>query len=87
MVRCRFAMNATFSLVPTPSALETSTGSRHCGGIELEEAAERSDVGQHAGREGGFRQLLDAADRFVARVDVDTGRLVVHGQGLRSLTS
>ena len=29
MVRCRLAMNATFSLVPTPSALETSTGSRH----------------------------------------------------------
>ena len=27
MVRCRFAMNATLSLVPTPSALETSTGS------------------------------------------------------------
>ncbi len=27
-VSCRFAMKATFSLVPTPSALDTSTGSR-----------------------------------------------------------
>ena len=27
-VSCRPVMNATFSLVPTPSALDTSTGSR-----------------------------------------------------------
>ena len=29
MVRWRLAMNATLSLVPTPSALDTSTGSFH----------------------------------------------------------
>ena len=55
------------------------------GGVELEQAAERSDVRQHAGRERGFREPLDAADGFVARIDVDAGRFVIHGsQGLRA---
>ena len=40
------AMNATFSLVPTPSALDTSTGSFQPAVIEPEQAAERSDLGQ-----------------------------------------
>ena len=44
-------MNATFSFVPTPSALETSTGSLIAVAVEPEQAAERADVGQHAGRE------------------------------------
>ena len=48
------------------------------GGVELEQAAERSDVGQDAGRERGFGQTLDAADGFVARIDVDTGGFVIH---------
>ena len=68
-------MNATFSLVPTPSALATSTGSRYRAGVEAEQAAERADLGQHAGRERRARQRPDAPDDFVAGVDVDAGLL------------
>ena len=46
--------------------------------IEAEQAAERADLGQHAGRERGARERLDPADRLVAGVDVDAGLAVVH---------
>ena len=39
--------------------------------IELEQTAERPDLGEHARREGRARQRLDAADGLVAGVDVD----------------
>ena len=77
-VSCRPVMNATFSFVPTPSALDTSTGSRYAVAVEPEQAAERPDVGQHARREGAARERLDAADGLVAGVDVDAGLPVVH---------
>ena len=70
-MRCTPVMNATRSFVPTPSALATSTGSSMPGRAETEQAAERSDVGQHAGRERAARQRADAADDLVAGVDVD----------------
>ena len=74
-VSCRPVMNATFSFVPTPSALDTSTGSRQRVAVEPEQPAEGADLGQHAGRERRPRERLDAADGLVAGVDVDAGRL------------
>ena len=51
---------------------------------EVEQAAERAELRQHAGRDGRVRQPLDAADDLVAGVDVDAGLLVVHSlRGLR----
>ena len=46
--------------------------------IEAEQAAERSDVREHAGRERRPRQRPDAADGLVAGVDVDASLAVVH---------
>ena len=46
--------------------------------VEAEQAAERSDVGQHAGREGRPRQGLDSPHRLVSGVDVDPGLTVIH---------
>ena len=66
-------MNATRSLVPTPSALATSTGSSPRRVTEPEEPAERSDLGQHARRERAARERPDPADDLVAGVDVDAG--------------
>src|SRR4029453_11904063 len=42
------------------------------------QSAERPDVGEHAWRERSTRQRSDAPDGFVAGVDVDAGRLIVH---------
>ena len=47
-------------------------------GSSLKQPAEGADVGEDAAREGRPRQAADAADGFVARVDVDAGSLVVH---------
>jgi hypothetical protein len=41
-------------------------------GVELEQPAEGTNVGQHTRCERGLCQLLDAADGFVTRIDVDT---------------
>src|SRR5581483_11891361 len=46
--------------------------------IEAEQPAERSDLGQHAGGERRPRERLDAADGFVAGVDVDARLAVIH---------
>ncbi len=48
------------------------------GGIEREQSAERTDLGQHAGRERRARQGFDASDGFVAGVDVDAGLAIIH---------
>ncbi len=64
-------MNATFSFVPTPSALDTSTGLAVPLAVQAEQAAERSDLGEHAGRERAARERPDAPHGFVAGVDVD----------------
>ncbi len=52
--------------------------------VEAEQAAERSDFGEHAWREGAARQRPDPPDRLVARVDVDACRLVVAHDGQKS---
>ena len=69
---------ATFSLVPTPSALATSTGVRRAERRQAEQAAEAADLRQHARRERALGQRPDAPHDFVAGVDVDAARLVVH---------
>ena len=46
--------------------------------VEAEQTAERSDVGEHAGRERRPRQRLDPPHRLVSGVDVDAGLTVVH---------
>ena len=38
-----------------------------------EQAAEAADLGEHAGGEGGLRQLLDAGEPLLLGVDVDAG--------------
>jgi hypothetical protein len=40
-------------------------------GVEPEKTAKRSDVGEDAGRERSFRNLPDAFDGLVARIDID----------------
>jgi hypothetical protein len=45
---------------------------------EMEQPAERAKLREHARREGPARQPLDAADHFVAGVDVHAGLLIVH---------
>ena len=60
--------------MPTPSALDDQHRLAIAIAIEAEQAAERSDIRQHAGRERAERASdRDAADRFVAGVDVDAG--------------
>jgi hypothetical protein len=39
--------------------------------VELKQSAERSDVGEYASRERRARQAANAADGFVAGIDVD----------------
>ena len=46
--------------------------------VETEQAAERADVREHARRERRSRERPDAADDFVAGVDVDAGVFVFH---------
>ena len=46
---------------------------------EAEQPAEGADLRQHARRERAAGEALDAADGFVAGVDGDAGRLIVHG--------
>ena len=50
----------------------------HARQVEPEQPAEGADVRQHALRERRTRQSADAPDCLVARIDVYTGRLVVH---------
>ena len=68
------------SLVPTPSALATSTGSRYWPPsgrqAEAEEAGEGPNAGQHLGPAGAPHQLLDAAHQALGGVDIDAGRRV-----------
>src|SRR5262249_19624250 len=61
-----------------------AVGARHEHGLfqlittELKETAERSDIRKHTGRERGPGQRRDAADGFVACVDIDARLPVVH---------
>ena len=76
---CTPVMNATRSLVPTPSALATSTGIVPAGVTEPEEPAERPNLGQHSRCEGAARERPNPPNDLVASVDVDAALLVVHG--------
>jgi hypothetical protein len=47
-------------------------------GIQREQAAERADVGEHSRGVRALREPLDAADDFIAGIDVDAARSVIH---------
>ena len=64
---------ATFSLVPTPSALETSTGCGKLLQVQRKEAAESADLREYMLVECLARQHLDALLGAVARGDVHPG--------------
>src|SRR4029079_11440884 len=46
--------------------------------LELKQTTERTDVGQHARGKSRAGKATNTADGFVARVDIYSGRLVVH---------
>jgi len=68
-VSCRSSWNASFSLVPTPSVPETSTGSRYFFGISAS-APNPPMPASTSGRRVRFAERLDRLDERVARVDV-----------------
>ena len=75
--RCRWcrsgrSASATFSLVPTPSVDDTSTGLA-VAGRDGDQAAEAADVGEHLGPVRGADSGADAPDDLVAGLDVDAG--------------
>ncbi len=72
MVSWRFSCWASFSLVPTPSVPDTSTGSRYLP-ERSNSAPKPPSAAHHLRAEAALDQRLDALDEFVARVDVDAG--------------
>ena len=64
-------MNATRSLVPTPSALATSTGSRTPAGASANRPPKEPMSDRTPGVNVRLRERADAPDDFVAGVDVD----------------
>ena len=75
---CRFISKATFSLVPTPSTLETSTGSANFL-VDRKQPAEAADLAEHAAVESLVRQILDALLGAIGALDVDAGIGVGNG--------
>ena len=71
-------MKAIFSLVPTPSTLETSTGSWNFW-YRGEHPAEAADLAHHAPGESPVGQVLDALLGAVRTFDVDTAVSVCDG--------
>ena len=65
-VWCIFMSNATLSLVPTPSTLETSTGSRYFLSTE-NKPAKAANFAQYALGEGLVGKILDALLGLLAR--------------------
>ena len=63
-----------------PDAVRTRDehGIRQSAIAQPKQAAERSDLGQHAGRERPAREPFNPSDDLVAGVDVDARILVVH---------
>src|SRR5262245_1319212 len=47
-------------------------------GLQLKEAAKRSNVGEHAGRERRAGEATDTPHRFVAGVYINAGSFVIH---------
>ena len=72
------AVEGELSLVPTPSALATSTGSGAPSEARLNRPPKLPMSDKHAGREGALGERLDAAHDLIAGVDVDAARLIVH---------
>ena len=68
---------AIFSFVPTPSALETSTGSRHFLS-SANKSAERTDPADHAARERARSQAPDALLGLIRKRNIHTCFGVVH---------
>ena len=73
MVWCSFISKAIFSLVPTPSTLETSTGSAILLLVDGKQPAEAADLAQNAAVEGLVGQVLDALLGAVGALDVHAG--------------
>ena len=71
-------MNATRSLVPTPSALATSTGSAMPAASRRNSPPNEPMSDSTPGVNVRARQRPDPPDDLVAGVDVDAGLLVVH---------
>ena len=72
-VECSPISKAILSLVPTPSTLETSTGSSVLGLIHREESAKPANFTQHAAGKGLVSQILDALLGAVGAIDIHTG--------------
>ena len=79
IVRCASVMNATFSFVPTPSALATRMGS-FAPVVSSRNSPPNEPISDSTPAVNvDLGQRLDAAHGLVAGVDVDAGCLVVHG--------
>ena len=85
MVWCRFISKAIFSLVPTPSTLETSTGSSVLLLVDGEQAAEAADLAQDAAIEGLMGEILDALLGAIGALNIDAGVGVSDGAGFSRL--
>ena len=69
---------AIFSLVPTPSALETSTGSFQRLRSRAKERAERANAAEHAAGESARGQAANALLGLVGARDIDACIGVAH---------
>ena len=72
-------MNATLQLGPDAVGARHQHRLRNGRAIEPEQPAERTDLGEHTGRERGAGERFDTPDGLVAGVDVDAG---LHGSSL-----
>ena len=84
-VWCRFISKAIFSLVPTPSTLETSTGSRYFF-LSMANRPPKPPISlKHAAIESLMGQILDALLGAVGALDVHAGIGVGDGAGFSRL--
>ena len=73
MVWCTSISKAIFSLVPTPSTLDTRIGSTHFCFVDGEQAAKAADFAQHAAGKGLVGQILDPLLGAIGAVNIYTG--------------
>ena len=64
---------ATFSLVPTPSTLETSTGLDGLPAAERKQPSKSADFREHTRSEGASRERFDSLLGEIRLIDVYTG--------------
>ena len=67
---------ASFSLVPTPSVPDTSTGCSRAGHVQLEQTAKTAQPANGAGRHGARHMLFHQFHSSVAGRDIHTGCLI-----------